>query len=72
MADHPRCEATGKRCFGSARRARLATRTASNRLRVYRCEHCNRLHVSDADERPSHELGRMAVAPARRASGWDE
>lgn len=44
------CVHTGKRCFSSEKTARRATATASNKIRVYRCEHGNHFHVTSEVE----------------------
>jgi hypothetical protein len=49
-AGHPICERTGKRCYTSMAQARRAMAMASNKVRVYRCEHGHHFHVtSQAD-----------------------
>ncbi len=42
-----RCKVTGKVRYESERRARRCMANASNRIRVYRCVHCDGLHVTD-------------------------
>lgn len=37
---------TGKRCYGSVRHARAGMRRLGARLRVYRCQHCGRWHLT--------------------------
>jgi predicted RNA-binding Zn-ribbon protein involved in translation (DUF1610 family) len=37
---------SGKRCFGSKRHARKASRKIGNRIRVYPCPECGRWHIS--------------------------
>lgn len=40
------CPKTGKRCYGSKRMAREATKNVSNKIRVYICPHCHSFHVT--------------------------
>ena len=40
------CQDTGKRCFASERAARRSMAKASNKVRVYRCEHGPHYHVT--------------------------
>jgi hypothetical protein len=49
-AGHRMCDATGKRCHSSERAAKAATRTAHNKIRVYRCPECNLFHVTSEAE----------------------
>lgn len=40
------CPNGGKRCYRSARRARMSMASTGNRVRVYRCPSCGYLHVT--------------------------
>jgi hypothetical protein len=42
----PECEKTGKRGFLSEKEARRRCSTLGNRIRTYRCKHCNRIHIT--------------------------
>jgi hypothetical protein len=61
MSARPVCEKTGKRMYGSAHQARLAMAYASNKIRVYRCDHCHQLHVTSQAE--------PLIRSARRGDG---
>lgn len=52
-------EPCGKRAYSSVRAARLAHRSADFRIRVYQCERCGRLHVSNP-EKGGRRRGRAA------------
>jgi hypothetical protein len=57
------CDETGKRMYTSHRQAKLAMATASNKIRVYRCDYCHHLHVTSMAEPQTrsvhHGDGRM-------------
>jgi hypothetical protein len=42
-----RCEVTGKIRYESERHAKIRTARVANRIRVYRCQWCKGLHVTD-------------------------
>lgn len=63
-AGNPICEQTGKRCYSSPHQARKGNATASNKIRVYRCEHGHHWHVTSQRE-PTDQQGRR-----RRRDEW--
>lgn len=60
------CEQTGKRSFSSERQARRATKTASNKIRVYRCEHGAHWHVTSQAQPDFYQ-----PVDRRRWKGWE-
>lgn len=46
----PTCEATGLRCYRSARNAKAAHRTLGNRLRAWLCSSCAHWHITNAEQ----------------------
>jgi uncharacterized protein YlaI len=44
--DLKRCPETGKRCYVSRKQAKVRSKHVRNRIRVYKCPHCNHFHVT--------------------------